>query len=205
MSSMLHKLGLILCFGAALAAGPAGAAGVAQGKTDMDAGDYALARHVLQPLAAHGDERAQYLLGRMFERGLGLPTPDGRKAVRWYTKAAQQAYGPAERALGLLYLNGKTVPQDYALARKWLERGAHDGSGRAQLALGRMFEKGLGGAPNPIMAYVWYDFAAARGNTVARKHRSHLDRTLSRAQLAEAQRVVQRLAPSVIGADLAGA
>ena len=131
--------------------------------------------------------------------------PDGRKAVQWYTQAAKQAYGPAERALGLLYLNGNTVPQDYALAHKWLERGAHDGSARAQLALGRMFEKGLGGAPDPIMAYVWYDFAAARGNTVAGKRRSRLDHTLSRAQLAEAQHIVQTLAPSVMGADLAGA
>ena len=34
---------------------------------------------------------------------------------------------------------------------------------------------------------------------------SHLDRTLSRAQLAEAQRLVRKLGPTVIGADLAGA
>ena len=162
--------------------------------------DDAAALQHLQPLAANGDKRAQYRLGRIYEHG-GVAVPrDPTRAVQWYERSARQAYVPAERALGMMYLEGRLVPQDYDAARKWLERAAHDGSARAQLALADLFREGLDRAPDPIMAYVWYDFAAAQGNLAARKKRDEVEKALTPAQLEEAQRTAQALAPSVLGA-----
>jgi TPR repeat protein len=181
---------------------PAGVAqrpGLLRAEAAVRADDDAAALQLLEPLAAKGDKRAEYRLGQVYEQGLALPR-DPARALRWYERSARQAYTPAERRLAMLYLEGRLVPQDYDRARQWLERAAHDGSARAQLALADLLRKGLNRAPDPIMAYVWYDFAAAGGNIVARRSRDQVAKTLTPAQLEEAQRTAQAIAPSVHGA-----
>ena len=168
-------------------------------ESEVQVGDDPATLQTLRPLAEKGDERAQYQLGEIFERGVGVPR-SGAQAVHWYELSARRAYMPAERALGLLYLEGRLVPQDYDAARNWLERAAHDGSDRAQYELGKLLEHGYNRAPDLIMAYVWYDFAAAQGNTEARKARDILATKLPSDHLEEAQRITTQIAPSVLGA-----
>ena len=52
-------------------------------------GDYAMALWLWRPLAKEGDTTAQYLIGHMYDRGLGVPQDDVM-AVEWYRKAAEQ-------------------------------------------------------------------------------------------------------------------
>ena len=49
-------------------------------------------------LALEGDAEAQYLLGTMYENGLGVRFND-EEAKKWYRKAAAQGYAEARRAL----------------------------------------------------------------------------------------------------------
>jgi TPR repeat protein len=47
--------------------------------------------------------------------------------MKWYRLAADQGNADAQFYLGLLYDNGKGVPQDYAEAVKWLRKAADQG------------------------------------------------------------------------------
>ena len=50
--------------------------------------------------AEQGNEKAQYLLGQMYEKGTGIK-PNYQKAVEWYTKAAEQGEIEAQFNLGI--------------------------------------------------------------------------------------------------------
>ena len=49
---------------------------------------------------------------------------DYAEAVRWYRRAAEQGDADAQYNLGLKYLDGEGVPQDYARAYGWLNLAA---------------------------------------------------------------------------------
>jgi TPR repeat protein len=59
----------------------------------------------------------------MLDRGQGVPT-NGAEAPKWYMKAAEQGYAPAQNNLGLEFEDGKAVPQDYDEAVKWFRKSA---------------------------------------------------------------------------------
>ena len=52
-----------------------------------------------------------------------------------YEKAADKGVALAMTALGLLYVQGHGVPQDYAKAREWLEKAAEKGDVNAKIVL----------------------------------------------------------------------
>jgi hypothetical protein len=62
-------------------------------------GDHAVALMELAPLAEQGDARAQYNLGIMYTRGVGVPKSD-QTALKWYIKAAEQGDALAQYDLG---------------------------------------------------------------------------------------------------------
>jgi TonB family protein len=61
----------------------------------------------------------------------------------------------AQFNLGLMYLQGNEVPQDYREAEKWFRKAAEQGNTSAQCMLGSMYAAGLGVAENNIQAYMW--------------------------------------------------
>ncbi|MBM3491297.1 MAG: hypothetical protein FJX68_12780 [Alphaproteobacteria bacterium] len=64
------------------------------GQRHFLAGNFQAARQHWQPLAEAGDPAAQYALGVLFERGLGMSI-DPTTAQRWFAAAARQGYRPA--------------------------------------------------------------------------------------------------------------
>lgn len=62
--------------------------------------------------AKQGDAKAQFGLGLMYDRGIGVKK-DNFKAVEWYTKAANQGYAKAQSNLASMYVTGEGVPLDY--------------------------------------------------------------------------------------------
>jgi TPR repeat protein len=80
-------------------AGAAGAVPQPDAEAAYEQGDYATAFRLWLPLAQQGSPRAQLNVGRMYERGEGVPR-DQQAAMDWYRKAADQnardaAYLPA--------------------------------------------------------------------------------------------------------------
>ena len=76
-----------------------------KGMTAAQKGDYATALKVWRPLAEQGDINAQYNLGQIYRRGLGV-TQDYKEAVRLYTLAAEQGHAEAQNNLGVMYSKG---------------------------------------------------------------------------------------------------
>src|SRR5262245_39885542 len=89
-------------------------------------GDYATALREWRPLAEQGDAGAQFYLGIMYGKGLGVEKDD-MQSRRWHEKAAGQGEVHSQFVLGGLYEQGRGVPQDYVQARQWYEKAAAQG------------------------------------------------------------------------------
>lgn len=84
----------------------------------MQAGNYAVAYCIWQPLADGGDTLAQYNIGWMYHNGYGLSIDD-ETALFWWLKAALSGHPDAHFALGDLYANGQGVEKNMPIAIGW--------------------------------------------------------------------------------------
>jgi hypothetical protein len=92
-----------------------------------------------------------------YERG------DYVQAMNLFRQLAAQGHQWAQRRLGLIYAEGKGVPQDYQEAVKWYRLAAAQGNVPAQYSLGLAYEKGQGVPQDYQEAVNWYRIAAAQG------------------------------------------
>jgi uncharacterized protein len=75
-------------------------------------------------------------------------------------KSAEAGDAAAQFRLGLLYEEGKGLPQNYLQAKEWFETAALQGHAAAQLHLGTLYLGGNGAPQSAQMALVWYGRAA---------------------------------------------
>jgi TPR repeat protein len=108
---MLVALSLLVSF-------PSWSADFGKGLAAAERGDYATAIREWRPLAEQGDAKAQYNLGVMYKKGMGVAQDYGQ-AVKWYRRAAEQGYAEAQNNLGVMYGNGRGVVEDYVTAHMW--------------------------------------------------------------------------------------
>jgi len=149
-------------------------------------GNYEQAFKELKPLAEQNVTSAQFMLGRLYQNGKGIPQ-DFEKAVYWYKRAANAVYFAndgtltlqknatgdeftilgiriAQYNLGLMYKNGEGVQQNDQEAVKWYRLAAKLGDADAQNNLGNMYAEGRGIEKNSVRAYMWYFIASMNGN-----------------------------------------
>ena len=88
---------------------------------------------------------------------------DFDSAMESFKAAAAKGNADAQFNLGLMYLNGEAVSQDYKQALKWFEESAKQGNVRAQVNIGRMYAKGKGMLSNHGVAATWFKKAADQG------------------------------------------
>jgi hypothetical protein len=67
---------------------------------------------------------------------------DYATALRLYRPLADQGDAPAQNDLGLMYRDGRGVPQDYAEALTWYRLAADQGNAGAQNSLGVLYQNG---------------------------------------------------------------
>jgi TPR repeat protein len=80
------------------------------------------------------------------------------------TKSKAEAGDPnAQYKLGVMYFEGKGVPQDYAEAAKWFKKAGEQGEATAQCNLGIMNYKGVGMPQNHTEAMYWLQKSAYLG------------------------------------------
>lgn len=135
-----------------------------QGYTAYQAGNYAQALRLWQPLAQKGNAEAQFALGLMYDKGQGVAQTD-RQAAAWYQKAADQGDADAQLNLGLMYANGRGVAKNYQQAAAWWQKAADQGDAEAQYNLGLMYYNGQGMARNYRQAAAWYKKVLAQPDT----------------------------------------
>ncbi|MEM9300808.1 MAG: SPOR domain-containing protein [Pseudomonadota bacterium] len=131
-------------------------------------GDYAAAIEIWSPLAEEGDARAQFALGTLYDKGLGVQQDDVT-AARWYRKAADRGLAPAQFNLGNAFLNGRGVPQDLEVATRYYRLAAEQGLPQAQFNLGTQLYLGRGAEQDLDAALDWYARAARNGHTQAQE------------------------------------
>jgi hypothetical protein len=149
-----------------------------------------------------GDSHAQYTLGLDYHDGNhGLPQ-DFAEALRWYRKAAEQGFAPAQNNLGALYWMGEGVPQDRAEAVRWHRKAAEQGDPNAQYNLGTSLAYGRGVPKDLQEAYVWLSLAAAHGDTKALPTQDFVASQLDRESIANAQRRAAEFVPKKQGKDI---
>ncbi|TSE23937.1 tetratricopeptide repeat protein [Tepidimonas aquatica] len=96
-----------------------------------------------------------------YERG------DYATALKEWRPLARQGHASAQYNLGVMYDQGRGVPQDYAEAVKWYRQAAAQGHAKAQSNLGLMYAKGRGVPQDYAEAVKWYRQAAAQGLAAA--------------------------------------
>ncbi len=86
--------------------------------------------------AEQGEAYAQCCCGSIYEHGDGVPV-DMEKAIHWYQTAGDAGHVLSNYKLGMMYLEGRGVKKDLALARERLTLAAEgeDDTAQYQLAL----------------------------------------------------------------------
>jgi uncharacterized protein len=143
-------------------------------------------------LAADQDlANAKFKIGTMYNAGHGVKR-DYAEAVRWYRLAADQGDLRAQFNLGAMYAQGHGVPQDYAEAVRWWRAAADRGDDTSQYRLGLMYAKGHGIPRDYVRAHMSFNLAAAQHDyEAAEEERAKLERKMTPAQIAEAQRLAR--------------
>ena len=111
---------------------------------------------------------------------------DDAEAAIWYRRAAEQGNTYAQTFLGLMYANGKGVPENDAEAVRWYRLAAQQGNATAQSNLGVMYANGEGVLKDSVLAHMWSNIAGANGDASARKLRDSLERDMTRAEVIRA-------------------
>lgn len=93
---------------------------------------------------------------------------DFKTAAREWAPLAEQGDGPAQAALGALYLAGKGVERDPGKAVELYRQAAEGGLAAAQAMLGALYARGRGGIEQDYaQAAQWYRKAADQGLSIA--------------------------------------
>ena len=149
-------------------------------------GNYAHALKIFKSLAAHGDAKAQYNLGLMYENGQGV-TQDYKEAVKWCRLAADQGLAEAQYNLGLIYRDGEGVTQDYKETVKWYRLAADQGFAEAQYNLGLMYRYAYGVLQDYTSAHMWLNLASAGGSVLATEMRDKVTKLMTPQQIEKEQ------------------
>ena len=93
----------------------------------------------------------------------------------------------AQFNMGLLYVEGQGVVQDYKEAAKWFRMAAEQGDSDAQYNLGLLYFNGQGVVQDYKLAHMWLNIAATDGDEVASKGRETVARKMSSEDVSKAQ------------------
>ena len=138
--------------------------------TAYNIGQYNKVVQMVQPLASDGNPRAQVLLARCYENGLGVPQ-DMETAAKWFHLAADQNYAEGQVQLAYLYELGAGVPKNEAAVADLMSRAASAGSAEAQFNLALYFSQGrYGFAKDQDQAFAWAKRSADQGFAQAQRY-----------------------------------
>jgi hypothetical protein len=92
---------------------------------------------------------------------------DYEKANALWRPLADAGMPAAQQHIGVMFAEGKGVPQNDVEAARWFARAAEQGDALAQYDLGASFAEGLGVKKDPDLAAKWFRRAAMQGMAIA--------------------------------------
>jgi len=161
--------------------------------------DYSKAVRTCQKAAEQGDAAAQTVLGEMYDLGQGVEI-DQKMVAKWWIKASDSSYLPAQNLLALKYYYGGDVfepqpdwKQDYNKAYKIWKQSALKGVATSQYMLGEMYMHGQGVKADYSESYAWFKIALEGGYKLATDSLIELSRIISVDQKREGIERMKRL------------
>ncbi|MBD5641986.1 MAG: sel1 repeat family protein [Desulfovibrio sp.] len=137
--------------------------------TAYNIGNYKKTISLVTNMAADGNPRAQVMLGRCYENGLGVEQ-DLAVAAQWFQLAAEQNDAEAQVLLAYCYEVGAGVPRDPQQVMNLMTRAAQAGNAEAQFNLALNYSQGINGAPkNEQEAFNWAQKSANQGYAQAER------------------------------------
>ena len=146
-------------------------------KSKLDTGGYSEGAALMKRSADAGEPAAQYRLGKLHEKGLGVPR-DLSLARKWTEQAANGGNIRAMHDLAVFYAQGDGGPQSYAAAVNWFRKAAEFGVVDSQYNLGVLYERGIGIDPDPSEALFWFVIAARGGDAASAAKIQELSKSL---------------------------
>lgn len=90
-----------------------------------------------------------------------------QESTRELRKLAERGDASAQNELGLLYYEGRGVPQDHRKAKEWFDKAVEHGHPGAQVNLGTLYLRGEGAPQSSQMALFWFTRAAGQEDALA--------------------------------------
>ena len=115
-----------------------------EGKSLYDAKNYTAAFPKLKAAAEKGHKKAQYRLGRCYDKGNGVAEND-EEAFKWYSKSAAQNYGKALYQVGKCYKDGEGVEKNHQKAFEFFTKASKQDNAEAKYQLAKYYLKGKHG------------------------------------------------------------
>ena len=138
--------------------------------TAYNIGKYKETLNLAQPLALDGNPRAQIIIGKCYENGLGVPQ-DMTTAAKWYQLAAEQNNSEAQVLLAYQYELGIGLPRDEAALTSLMRRAADAGNAEAQFNLALYYSQGRYGFPkDQAESFRWAKASADQGFAQAQRY-----------------------------------
>ena len=132
-------------------------------------------------------------------KALQIKAGEGDKAALSQLKAlGNKGDADAQYNLGVMYATGDGVPKDAVQAVSWYRKAAEQGHALAQGNLGFMYATGDGVPKDFVTAYMWRNLAAAQGGELDKTQRDGLEKYMTPAQIAEAQKLSREWRPPAL-------
>ena len=136
--------------------------------------------------ASLGDDKAQYNLGIMYKKGLGVPV-NNNEAFSWFFLSANQGNILANYALGHSYLKGSGIKQNYKLALKAFKYSALREHPTSRLLIGNMYYQGQGVVVSYSRAFLWWNLAQDLNIDGASENISMIKKKMTKGQYSKAK------------------
>lgn len=125
---------------------------------------------------------------------------DYREALRRARPLAEQGSPKEQSILGVMYENGRGVPQDPVEAVRWFRKAAEQGHAQARINVGMTYFKGMGVPQDYVQAHLWFNVAAATAtddatHNLAVTNREAVAAVMTPAQVADAQNLAREWKP----------
>lgn len=140
------------------------------------AGNYEQALRLWLPIAEKENADAQYNLGILYMKGLGVEK-NIKTAFIWYKRASANGHTDAMFNLGTMYNKGKVIYRSPKDANRWWLKAAELGNDAAQFNIAVEYAYGRNLGKNVDEAIKWWKKSALQGNKDARAalHRTYTE------------------------------
>lgn len=99
-------------------------------------------------------------------------------------------HGYAQYYLGMMYMKGQGVEQDYKSASEWFRKASEKSIPQAQYKLGDLYFKGRGVPKDYEFAYVWFSVGASFKHKLSMASVDKAKEKLSEEELTEANKLI---------------